>query len=81
MPLLCRWAELTAMCEAASVELQAAGMLAPAGVGYSPWLRVYLDCTKALSNLALRRASARKVECRRHRGGRLGRSRILSGWN
>jgi hypothetical protein len=54
MPLLCRWAELTAMCEAASVELQAAGMLAPAGVGYSPWLRVYLDCTKALSNLALR---------------------------
>ena len=54
MPLLCRWAELTAMCEAASVELQAAGMLAPAGVGYSPWLRVYLECTKALSNLALR---------------------------
>src|SRR5262245_51384333 len=26
-------------------------------------------------------ASARKAECRRHRGGRLGRSRISTGWN
>jgi phage terminase small subunit len=53
IPLLARWCELTAMCEAASVELQASGMLAP-DRGYSPWLRVYLDCTKALSGLALR---------------------------
>jgi phage terminase small subunit len=53
IPLLTRWCELTAMCEAASVELQAGGMLAPDGKP-SPWLRVYLDATKALSGLALR---------------------------
>jgi hypothetical protein len=41
------------MAEAANVELQASGMLAPDGKP-SPWLRVYLECTKALSNLALR---------------------------
>jgi hypothetical protein len=54
IPLLARWCELTAMCEAASVELQASGMLAPDRLRYSLWLRVYLDCTKALSGLALR---------------------------
>src|SRR5438034_11024180 len=54
IPLMARWAELTVLCEDASVELQRQGMLAPDGLGYSPWLRAYLDLTKALSNLALR---------------------------
>jgi phage terminase small subunit len=53
IPLLARWCELTAMCEAANVELLASGMLARDGKP-SPWLRIYLDCTKAVTGLALR---------------------------
>ena len=53
MPLLCRWAELSVMCEAASVELQASGMLGADGKP-SPWFVIYQQATKSLSALALR---------------------------
>jgi hypothetical protein len=53
IPLLVRWCELCVMAESANVELQASGMLAPDGKP-SPWFRIHLDCTKALSGLALR---------------------------
>ena len=51
--LLVRWCELCVMAESANVELQASGMLAPDGKP-SPWFRIHLESTKALSNLALR---------------------------
>jgi phage terminase small subunit len=51
--LLCRWAELSAMCEAASIELQASGMLGVDGRP-SPWFVIYQQATKSLSGLALR---------------------------
>ena len=53
VPLLVRWCELCVMAKAANVELQASGLLAPDGKP-SPWLRVHLECTRAISNLALR---------------------------
>jgi phage terminase small subunit len=53
IPLLCRWAELSAMCEAANVELQASGMLGADGK-LSPWFVIYQQATKSLSGLALR---------------------------
>jgi phage terminase small subunit len=53
MPLLVRWCELCVMAESANFELQASGLLAPDGKP-SPWFRIHLDCTKALSGLALR---------------------------
>ena len=37
IPLMCRWAELAVMCEAASVELEASTMLDSDGKP-SPWL-------------------------------------------
>jgi hypothetical protein len=55
MPLLCRWAELSVMCEAASVELQASGMLGADGKP-SPWFVIYQQATKSLSALALKAA-------------------------
>jgi hypothetical protein len=53
IPLLARWAELSTMAEMAAVELQASGLLAPDGKP-SPWFRIHLEATKALSGLALR---------------------------
>ena len=53
IPLLVRWCELCVMAESANVELQASGMLAPDGKP-SPWFRIHLEATKALSGLALR---------------------------
>jgi phage terminase small subunit len=53
IPLLVRWCELCVMAEAASVELQASGMLAPDGKP-SPWFTIHQQATKSLSGLALR---------------------------
>jgi hypothetical protein len=53
LPLLCRWAELTVMCEQAQGELAAGGMIGPDGK-VSPWFSIYQQSAKALSGLALR---------------------------
>jgi hypothetical protein len=53
LPLLCRWAELTVMCEQAKGELAAGGMIGPDGKP-SPWFSIYQQSVKALSGLALR---------------------------
>jgi phage terminase small subunit len=52
--LMTRWCELLVMCEAASRELETSSKMVDADGKPSPWLRIYLDCTKTLSNLALR---------------------------
>jgi phage terminase small subunit len=57
LPLLCRWAELTVMCEQAQGELAAGGMVVTDDKGKasaSPWFSIYTQATKALSGLALR---------------------------
>jgi len=53
LALLCRWAELTVMCEQAQGELAAGGMIGPDGKP-SPWFSIYQQSVKALSGLALR---------------------------
>jgi len=53
LPLLCRWAELTVMCEQAQGELAVGGMVTADGK-VSPWFSIYAQATKALSGLALR---------------------------
>jgi|RhiMetdeSRZDD1v2_1073273.scaffolds.fasta_scaffold735587_3 hypothetical protein len=53
LPLLCRWAELTVMCEQARGELAAQGMVTADGKP-SAWFSVYQQSVKALSGLALR---------------------------
>jgi phage terminase small subunit len=52
--LMTRWCELSVMCETASGELETSSNMVDADGKPSPWLRVYLDCTKTLSGLALR---------------------------
>jgi len=53
MPLLCRWAELTVMCEQARGEMAVQGMVTADGK-VSPWFSIHSQATKALSGLALR---------------------------
>jgi hypothetical protein len=53
LPLLCRWAELTVMCEQAQGELAVGGIIGPDGKP-SPWFSIYQQSVKALSGLALR---------------------------
>jgi len=53
LPLLCRWAELTVMCEQARGELAAQGMVTSNGK-VSPWFSIHAQATKGLSGLALR---------------------------
>jgi hypothetical protein len=53
LPLLCRWAELTVMCEQAHGELAVQGMVTADGK-VSPWFSIHAQATKALSGLALR---------------------------
>jgi hypothetical protein len=53
LPLLCRWAELTVMCEVAAAEMAAQGMVTADGK-VSSWFSIYERSTKALAGLALR---------------------------
>jgi hypothetical protein len=53
LPLLCRWAELTVICEQARGELAVQGMVTADGK-VSPWFSIHAQATKALSGLALR---------------------------
>jgi hypothetical protein len=53
LPLLCRWAELTVMCEQARGELAVQGMVTADGKP-SPWFSIYQQAVKALSGLCLR---------------------------
>jgi phage terminase small subunit len=57
LPLLCRWAELTVICEQARGELAAQGMVVTDDKGKasaSPWFSIYAQAVKALSGLCLR---------------------------
>jgi phage terminase small subunit len=57
LPLLCRWAELTVMCEQARGELAVQGMVVTDDKGkasVSPWFKIHAQATKALTGLALR---------------------------
>jgi phage terminase small subunit len=53
VPLLCRWAEATAMAEQAATELQARDMVTDDGK-VSPWFAIYERATKLITGLALR---------------------------
>jgi phage terminase small subunit len=52
-PLIVRWLELQGMIEDAAAQIRAEGMVTTDGK-VAPWVRIHLDCTKALSGLALR---------------------------
>jgi|SRR6516225_7576108 phage terminase small subunit len=51
--LLCRWSELTVMCEQAAFELQQNGMVT-AKAKVSPWFAIYRDATRELRMLSQR---------------------------
>jgi hypothetical protein len=53
LPLLCRWSELTVMCERAATELAMGGLVTPDGK-VSAWFGVHERACKGLVALALR---------------------------
>ena len=54
--LLCRWAELTIMCEEAAFQLQQGGMVVNTKEGSkpSPWFQIHRDATRELRSLSQR---------------------------
>jgi len=56
LSLLCRWAELTVMAEAAAFQLQTSGMVVTGkdGPRASPWFTIHRDATRELRALSQR---------------------------